>query len=140
MTRGGQGSLKYLTVEEKLAAKTAYKVVRDQAEERYKARLKADPIAYKNYLKRKATEKARARQNPKIRDIVNKRTANCYAQVKFLRQSVISLNQQYPNILNSKEKYNLKAANRCRSIKYLTELYKKFEDCIDGENNDRREN
>lgn len=140
MTRGGQGSLKYLTVEEKLAAKATYKVANDRAEKRYRARLKADPIAYKNYLKRKAADKARARQDPNIREITNKRVANCHAQVKLLRQSVISLNQQYPNILNLDEKYNLKAANRCRSIKYLTELYKKFEDYLNGENNDGREN
>ena len=30
-------------------------------------------------------------------------------------------------ISNELEKYNLKAANRCRSIKYLMELYNKFE-------------
>lgn len=139
MTRGGQGSLKYLTVEEKLAAKAAYKVVRDQAEERYRAKLKADPIAYKNYLKRKAADKARARQNPEIRETTNKRVADCHDRVKLLRNLIIALNQQYPTILTEIEKYNLKAANRCRSIKYLTELYKKFEDYTDGKDTNRRE-
>ena len=127
MTRGGQGSLKYLTIEEQQTAKANYKAAYDRAEQKYKNKIKNDPIAYKKYLARKAADKARARQNPKVREITNKRVANCHSKVKVLRQLIVELDNKFPAVLNKLEKYNLKAANRCRSIKYLTELYNKFE-------------
>lgn len=112
---------------------------KQEAKQKYKDKLKNDPVAYKKYLARKAAEKARARQNPTVREKERIRTKKCQTEVKSLRKQIILLDTTFPTILNEIEKYNLKAANRCRSIKYLTELYKKFEDYTDGENNDRRE-
>lgn len=120
--------------------KPEVKQARQQTEKRYRDKLKDDPTAYKTYLARKAAEKAKARQNPVVREKERIRTKKCQTEIKDLRKQIISLNTTFPTVLNEIEKYNLKAANRCRSIKYLTELYKKFEDYLNGENNDGREN
>ena len=120
--------------------KPGAKQASQQAEKRYRDKLKDDPIAYKNYLARKAADKAKARQNPVVREKERIRTKKCQTEIKVLRKQIMLLDATFPTVLTEIEKYNLKAANRCRSIKYLTELYKKFEDCIDGKNNDGREN
>lgn len=127
MTRGGQGSLKYITIEEQQAAKAAYKPAYDRGALKYKEKLQNDPILYKKYLDRKAADKRRARQNPRTRKEMNARTQKCHNDVKQLREYVMDLNSRFPNILSEEEKYNLRAANRCRSIKYLTLLKLKFE-------------
>lgn len=128
MTRGGQGSLKYVTVEEQQAAKAAYKPAYKRGALKYKEKLRNDPDLYKKYLARKAADKRRARQNPNIQKITNERVSKCHAEVRELRKFLIELDKNFPEVLSSEEKYNLKAANRCRSIKYLTALKLKFEE------------
>ena len=128
MTRGGQGSLKYATVKEQQAAKAAYKFAKERAEKIYQEKLKSDPLLYRQYLDRKAADKRRARQNPKVQKVTNERVSKCHAEVRELRKFIIELDKKFPEILNPEEKYNLKAANRCRSIKYLTALKLKFEE------------
>ena len=128
MTRGGQGSLRYITIEEQQAAKAAYKPAYQRGALKYKEKLRNNPDLYKKYLARKAADKRRARQNPNIQKITNERVSKCHAEVRELRNFLIELDKNFPEILNSEEKYNLKAANRCRSIKYLTTLKLKFEE------------
>ena len=131
MTRGGQGSLKYATAEERAAAKASYKEAYKRAEIKYMNKLKSDPILYEAYLKRKAADKTRARKNPEVRKITNERTSKCCNEIKQLRQQVIDLNNRFPLVLTDEEKYNLKAANRCRSLKYLKYLKEKFREVQD---------
>ena len=95
---------------------------------RYKESLKASSEKKIAYDERKAAEKRRARQDPKKRQTMNERTAEIHNLTKQLRKQVQELDTRYPTILAEEEKYNLKAANRCRSIKYLTTLKLKFEE------------
>lgn len=128
MTRGGQGSLKYVTVEEQQAAKAAYKPAYVRGALKYKEKLQNNPELYKKYLARKAADKKRARQDPAVQKLTNERVSKCHAEVKELRKIIIELDKKFPTILTLEEKYNLKAANRCRSMKYLTALKLKFEE------------
>lgn len=104
----------------------------------YRESLIASPEKKRAYDQRKAAEKRRARQDHEKRQIMNERTAELHNRVKQLRKQLQGLDAMYPEVLSNEEKYNLMAANRCRSIKYLTTLELKFGENTNGKNNERR--
>lgn len=140
MTRGGDGSLKYVTEEEKLEAKKRWRPAHDKADKKYLDKIKSNPETYRKYLDKKALQKAIARQDVNVRNAERLRTKKCLEEVKQLRKQVIVLDLKFNYILSEEEKYNLKAANRCRSISYLTKLLEKFKEIKDGKDNETRKN